>query len=59
MECSTNDELDKKVDYKDKRLGKVSINVCKENSLNERQIVHSILESIMSLKTFEKQIKAG
>lgn len=45
-----------KSDYKDKRLYKAIISVCSDNVLIDRQIVKSILDSIMSLKEVDQQL---
>lgn len=42
--------------YSDKRLCKAEIKVCNDNVLVDRQIINSILESIMSLETLGQQL---
>jgi hypothetical protein len=42
--------------YKDKRLYKAEVKVCDDNVLVDRQIINSILESIMSLETLGQQL---
>jgi hypothetical protein len=53
--CYDEDKVNK-ADFKDKRLCKAIINVCSVNVLVDRQIVNSILESIMSLEILDQQL---
>lgn len=56
MQNCYDEDAVKKANYKDKRLCRVIINVCSDNALIDRQIINSILESIMSLDLLDQQL---